>query len=174
MPRPRKAATTLPRAGDSGLLATAERMVGQIEALVTEIDGLRRDNDALRTELRDAVALMQRASSALGGQSRPAAPRRGRPPKVSAATAAPVRRRAGAGSRRGRATPASVTAEMVLATIARLGEPTAGEIATDLSRRGAPVSGRAIRHIAERAGSQISVDSSGQRRYGLPASSPAP
>ena len=159
-------------APSTSLVSTAERMVGQIEALVSEIALLRRDNDALRSELREAVALLERASSALGGAELGARRRRGRRAAASAGGAsqpATRRRRAPSGGRprRTRATPASVTPDVVRSTIGKLGTATAAEIAAEISRHaGAKVNGRAIRFLAEQAGVRIeTVD--GQRRYRL-------
>jgi hypothetical protein len=141
-------------------------MVGQIETLVDEMAALRADNDALRRELQDAVTMMERASAALstgGGR------RRGR----AAADGDGGRRagRAAVGRRakavKGRATPPEVTADVVRAVLAKLGEATAAEVASEITRAGVPVSGRAVRFIAERAGAQTSVGADGQRRYRL-------
>jgi len=157
------------------LVQTAERMVGQIEALVSEIEALRADNDGLRSELRDAVAMLERASRALGDAG--TAGRRGRRRAGAAdvdGTRRGVRRgvagRAAAAPRarrtRGRATPEGVTPQVVHAVIAKIGgEATAAEIAAEITRNGVPVSGRAVRFLAERAGAQTVVGEDGQRRY---------
>jgi hypothetical protein len=140
-------------------------MVGQIEALVDEMAALRADNDALRRELNDAVKLMERASSALGSGGG----RRGR----AAAPDGDGGRRAGRaavarrGKVKGRATPPEVTADVVRAVLAKRGEATAAEVAAEITKAGVPVSGRAVRFIAERAGAQTSVGPDGQRRYRL-------
>lgn len=156
----------------TSLVSTAERMVGQIEALVSEIALLRHDNDALRSELREAVALLERASSALGGAVLEPRGRRGRRPSAvagAASSGATRRRRARGGGKsvRTRATPASVTPDVVRGTIGKLGTATAAEIAAEISRHaGAKVNGRAVRFLAEQAGARIeTVD--GQRRYRL-------
>ena len=170
MPRTRAVTSVSPRrsargAGDGpSLLHTAQRMVGQIEALVDEIAALRADNDALRRELQDAVKLMERASSALGSGG----VRRGR----VAANGDGARRagRSAVGRRtkaKGRATPPEVTADVVRAVLAKRGEATAAEVAAEITKAGVPVSGRAVRFIAERAGAQTSVGPDGQRRYRL-------
>ncbi len=175
MPRMRAATSTARRssraavAGDSALLQTAQRMVGQIEALVDEMAALRDDNDALRRELQDAVAMMERASSALGGVGTGR-----RRPRAAAANGEERARRAPArgGARRtkgvkGRATPPEVTTDVVRAVLAKLGEATAAEIAAEITKAGVPVSGRAVRFIAERGGAQTTVGADGQRRYRL-------
>ncbi|HEY6377647.1 MAG TPA: hypothetical protein VI316_00540 [Candidatus Dormibacteraeota bacterium] len=160
------------RAGSDGLLETAERMVGQIEALVEEIAQLRRDNEALQGELRDAVSLLEQASSALGGGAPGGRRRRGRSATAArgraAKRAAPTPRAArGRPAGRTRATPASVTPDVVRGAIGKLGVATAAEIAAEISRHaGAKVNGRAIRFLAEQAGAQIEVVD-GQRRYRL-------
>lgn len=164
----RRASANLGEPGS--LLQTAERMVTQIEGLVGEIASLRADNHALRAELRDAVAMLSRASEALGGV---AAPRRGRgrprsvPGDDAASSASGARRRRPAKPSRGRATPPEVTPEVVRGTIGKLGTATASEIAAEISRHtSVAVTGRAIRFLAERAGATIeTVD--GQRRYRL-------
>lgn len=149
------------------LLQTAQRMVGQIEALVDEMAGLREDNEALRRELQDAVTMMERASTALGsvGTGR-------RRPRAIAANGEERGRRTARGGRRakgakGRATPPEVTTDVVRAVLAKLGEATAAEIAAEITKAGVPVSGRAVRFIAERGGAQTSVGADGQRRYHL-------
>jgi hypothetical protein len=156
----------------SVLVQTAERMVGQIETLVVEIEALRADNEGLRAELRDAVSMLERASKALGDAG--TAGRRGRR-RAGAAEPGPARRGVRLGVRgaaprvrrtRGRATPEGVTPQVVHAVIAKLGgEATAAEIAAEITRNGVPVSGRAVRFLAERAGAQTVVGEDGQRRY---------
>jgi hypothetical protein len=150
--------------GASPLLETAQRMVGQIEALADEMAALRADNEALRRELQDAVAMMERASAALGttgtGRRRRAAADGEERPRRGAGRGAGRR-----GKGKGRATPPEVTADVVRAVLAKKGEATAAEIAAEITRAGVPVSGRAVRFIAERAGAQTSVGSDGQRRY---------
>jgi hypothetical protein len=144
-------------------------MVGQIEALVDEMAEIRADNDALRRELKDAVAMMERASTALsgGGGGR----RRGRTPAALDGDGGKRAGRAAVGRRgkgvKGRATPPEVTADVVRAVLAKLGEATAAEVASEITRAGVPVSGRAVRFIAERAGAHTSVGADGQRRYRL-------
>jgi len=177
MPRMRAAASPTQRrsartSSASPLLETAQRMVGQIEALADEMAALRADNEALRRELQDAVAMMERASTALGGTG--VGRRRSRAAVAAAANGeAGPRRGAGRGAGRrakavkGRATPPEVTADVVRAVLAKLGEATAAEVAAEITRAGVPVSGRAVRFIAERAGAQTSVGPDGQRRYRL-------
>lgn len=177
MARTRSTAARAPRSRrDTGqgsvLLQTAERMVGQIEALVAEIEGLRGDNEGLRAELKDAVAMLDRASRTLGdagtagrrgrrrGGAEPEAARRGTRRGVRSATAPRTRRS------RGRATPEGVTPQVVHTVIGKLGgEATAAEIAAEITRAGVPVSGRAVRFLAERAGAMTVVGDDGQRRY---------
>jgi hypothetical protein len=144
-------------------------MVGQIETLVEEMAALRADNQALRRELGDAVAMMERASAALGGLGVPR--RRGRANGTADGEGGRRAARAVVGRRgkgvKGRATPPEVTADVVRAVLAKLGEATAAEVAQEITRAGVPVSGRAVRFIAERAGAQTSVGADGQRRYRL-------
>ena len=176
MARTRSTAARTPRSRrDAGqgsvLVQTAERMVGQIEALVAEIEGLRGDNDALRAELKDAVAMLDRASRTLGdagtagrrgrrGGAEPEGSRRGTRRGVRTASAPRARRS------RGRATPEGVTPQVVHTVIGKLGgEATAAEIAAEITRAGVSVSGRAVRFLAERAGATTVVGEDGQRRY---------
>jgi hypothetical protein len=51
--------------------------------------------------------------------------------------------------------------------LVKLGEATASEIATEITSAGAPVGGRAVRFLAERAGATTRVGEDGQRRYRL-------
>ena len=67
----------------------------------------------------------------------------------------------------GRATPPEVTTEVVRAVIAKLGQGTAAEIASEITRAGVKVSGRAVRFLAERAGAETFRGDDGQRRYRL-------
>jgi hypothetical protein len=175
MPRTRAVTSTPVRrasraaADGSSLLQTAQRMVGQIEALVDEMVSLRAGNEALRRELQDAVAMMERASVALGSGG--GARRRGRAGGAADGDGGRRAARATNGRRgkavKGRATPVEVTADVVRAVLAKLGEATAAEVASEITRAGVPVSGRAVRFIAERAGAQTSVGADGQRRYRL-------
>jgi hypothetical protein len=148
----------------SPIVQAAERLVSRIEVLVNQVTELKADNAALRREVRAAVALLERAGDAAG------------PAKTGKRASAPALRHA-KGRRRGRgpkgrATPASVTPDIVLATIGKLGSATASEIARELSVLGDQVSGRAVRWLAERAGAATSVGEDGQLRYRLPASPP--
>ena len=144
------------RVADSSLARTAGKMVAQIEALVADIIALRRENDALRAEVHHAVAMLERASAALGDH------------RVNGRGDDGVLRRRASGrpkGPKGRATPAAVTADVVRAVVAKLGSATASEIASEITLAGVPVSGRAVRFIAERAGATTSVGEDGQRRY---------
>jgi hypothetical protein len=149
---------------NSPIVAAAERLVLRIEALVNQVAELKADNAALRREVRAAVALFDRAGDAAGA-ARPA--RRTAGPASRHAK----NRRRGKGPK-GRATPASVTPDIVLATIGKLGSATASEIAKELSVLGDQVSGRAVRWLAERAGAATVVGDDGQLRYRLPAAAP--
>ena len=141
----------------SPLVAAAERLVVRIQALADEVAQLREENAGLRREVRAAVALFDGA--AVPGSDSPR--RRG-------AVSAPSRRRRRKGrvrGARGRATPAEVTSDVVRAVLAKLGEATAAQIAAEITTAGAPVSGRAVRFLAERAGAQTHIGEDGQRRY---------
>ena len=142
----------------SPLVNAAQRLVGRIEALATEVERLRADNASLREEVRQAVALFDEAAGrgrrSVGG--------------TRVVTGRPVngRRRRGRGPK-GRATPAAVTSDVVRAVIIKLGEATAAQIAAEITAAGAPVGGRAVRFLAERAGAVTRVGEDGQRRYHL-------
>jgi hypothetical protein len=169
MPRTRGMSRSSDAASASGdepsaLLAAAERMVGQIEALVAEMAALRQDNQRLRGELHDAVALMERAGAAFGDGIVPR--RRAVAPSANGARRRGRPRVPGRG-RRGRATPPEVTSQVIRAAIGKLGVATASQIAAEITRSGAAVNGRAVRFLAEQAGAQISVGDDGQRRYSL-------
>lgn len=149
--------------GVSPIVRAAERLVQRIETLVAEVASLRADNSRLRVEVQEAVALLERASSA----TRADRGRRGRLPAGQAAAPTQRRKRARGRSARGRATPPEVTPQVVEAAIAKLGEGTASEIAEEITRAGVSVSGRAIRFLAERAGAETYRGEDGQRRYRL-------
>jgi hypothetical protein len=138
----------------------AERLVVRIEALVREVGTLREENASLRREMREALALFERAGNAAADGVAPRRRGRGR-------AAAPAGRRRRRKTPKGRATPPSVTGEVVRAVLAKLGTATASEIAREITAAGAPVSGRAVRFLAERAGAQTLVGEDGQRRYKL-------
>ncbi|MBJ7595279.1 MAG: hypothetical protein JF886_10550 [Candidatus Dormibacteraeota bacterium] len=144
----------------SPLVLAAQRLVGRIEGLVLEVAKLRADNAALRREVRDAVALLETAGSASGNGRRAAR-------ATTAVKSASPRRRRRAHAPKGRATPAEVTADVVRAVLVKLGESTAAEIAAEITSAGAPVGGRAVRFLAERAGATTRVGEDGQRRYRL-------
>ena len=146
------------------IVQAAERLVSRIEALVSQVAELKADNAALRREVRAAVALLERAGDA-------ATPARSAKRASAPASRHAKGRRRGKGPK-GRATPASVTPGIVLATIGKLGSATASEIARELSVLGDPVSGRAVRWLAERAGAATTLGEDGQLRYRLPASPP--
>lgn len=145
-------------AASSPLVQAAERLTTRISALVSEVAALRAENAALRREVREAVGLLDRAGTATGEA------RRGRTRQPARKV---QRRRRRAKAVKGRATPPSVTGEVVRAVLAKLGSATASEIAKEITAAGAPVSGRAVRFLAERAGAQTFVGEDGQRRYRL-------
>jgi hypothetical protein len=149
---------------NSPIVHAAERLVARIEALVSQVAELKADNATLRREVREALALIDRAGDAA---ALPRAPRRAAAP----ATRQTKGRRRGRGPK-GRATPASVTPDIVLATIGKLGSASASEIARELSAHGDQVSGRAVRWLAERAGAATTVGEDGQLRYRLPPTPP--
>jgi hypothetical protein len=151
---------------NSPIVQAAERLVARIEALVSQVAELKADNAKLRGEVRAALALIDRAGEAA------AAPRASRRATTATSRHAKSRRR-GKGPK-GRATPASVTPDIVLATIGKLGSASASEIARELSGLGDQVSGRAVRWLAERAGAATVVGEDGQLRYRLPAAPSRP
>ena len=146
----------------SPLVNAAQRLVIRIEALVDEVAKLRADNASLRREVRAAVALLDSAGTTLSNGHRAV---RGRPALTSKPATGRRRRRRRAP--KGRATPAEVTSDVVRAVLVKLGEATASEIATEITSAGAPVGGRAVRFLAERAGATTRVGEDGQRRYRL-------
>lgn len=164
------ASTTVDRT--SPLVTAAQRLVGRIEALVEEVARLREDNATLRREVREAVALLDSAASAGADGHRTLQGRTMLVAKVKA----PARRRRRGRLPKGRATPTDVTADVVRAVLVKLGEATASEIAAEITRARvqagvvgstAPVGGRAVRFLAERAGATTRVGEDGQRRYRL-------
>jgi hypothetical protein len=145
----------------SPLVSAAQRLVIRIEALVVEVAKLRADNASLRREVRDAVALLDSAGGSVSDGHRAI---RGRAVSIPKPMAGRRRRRR---APKGRATPAEVTSDVVRAVLVKLGEATASEIATEITSAGAPVGGRAVRFLAERAGATTRVGEDGQRRYRL-------
>ncbi len=146
----------------SPLVTAAQRLVTRIEVLVVEVAKLRADNASLRREVRDAVALLEAAGSSRPDGQRSARARSAPSPKPGVA-----RRRRRGRAPKGRATPAEVTSDVVRAVLVKLGEATASEIAAEITSAGAPVGGRAVRFLAERAGATTRIGDDGQRRYRL-------
>jgi hypothetical protein len=129
----------------------ARCVLEQLTALVAEIERLRAENQALRTEMSDAATMLERANQALASVRRRRAGR-GRQPSA---------RRS-----RTRVTSEQVTGQMVRTALDTLGgEGTAAEIADEIGRSGHSVSGRAVRFLAEGAGAQSIIGEDGRRRY---------
>jgi hypothetical protein len=166
----------------------ADDFVSRFAGLLDEVLALREalvraeeENGRLRAELAEAIDLFRDART-LVARAEPAKRGRGRGAAQStAATAAQgttrTRTRSASGngtgagrprtSARGRATPESVTPDVVRAVIGKLGTATAGEIAAQISQEGVPVSGRAIRHIAKGAGAVMRPGDEGRMVYSL-------
>ncbi len=109
---------------------------------------------------------MRSRSSSSAGAARSGERRAARATVVADKPAAGRRRRRGRAPK-GRATPAEVTSDVVRAVLVKLGEATASQIAAEITSAGAPVGGRAVRFLAERAGATTRVGEDGQRRYRL-------
>ena len=139
------------------------------------------ENAELRAELAAAVTLFNDAQRVVSA-GEPAKRGRGRAAsemiptgkRVTPQRPAPAASSRGAGGprasrvpRNGRATPESVTPVVVRAVIGKLGTATAAEIAAQVSTAGAPVSGRAIRHIAKGAGALMRRGDDGRMIYSL-------
>lgn len=158
MPR-RTTSTRASGASASELAAAAQRLAAQLGSLAEEIASLRTENATLRSQLESVVKMLDDAAVAIGERRRATA---------TEGEGTTRRRRKPLGRRRTRVTPEGVTPAVVLATIGKIGRPaTAAEIAAEISRHGFPVSGRAIRFLAERAGARVEVDEQGQRRYAV-------
>jgi hypothetical protein len=157
-------------------------LVDEVVSLREALAEAQEENTQLRAELEEGIDLF-RDARALVDRAEPARRRGGRgtaPSTAPARAAAPRARsraaasRNGAGAGRtaraagnGRATPESVTADVVRAVIGKLGTATAGEIAAQISQAGTPVSGRAIRHIAKGAGAVMRPGDDGRMVYSL-------
>jgi hypothetical protein len=168
---------TLRTAADD-FLSRFGSLVDQVVALREACARAQEENIQLRAELaegidlfRDARALLTRAEPAKRGNGRTIAHAKAAPTRAAGARAASkigaVPRRPVRASSNGRATPASVTPDVVRAVIGKLGTATAGEIAAQISKAGAPVSGRAIRHIAKGAGAVMRPGDDGRMVYSL-------
>jgi hypothetical protein len=154
--------------------SAADTFLSRFGSLVDEVVALRealaqaqQENIQLRAELAEAAGLF-RDARALVARAEPAGRGRGRTARGVKAAAAP--RAAGRSARvstNGRATPASVTADVVRAVIGKLGSATAGEIAAQITGAGTPVSGRAVRHIAKGAGAVMRPGDDGRMVYSL-------
>jgi len=154
-----------------------------LEELVYGINEWRAENDSLRAEVHEAVVLLERWGAALPGARaarsddravRPVSESRARRVTANhpvANSAAPARGRSTphrtTKARKGRSTPEGVTPGVVLSAIGKLGGGSAKTIAAELSRAaGLPVSGRAVRFLAEKGGAKVSLVN-GERRYSL-------
>jgi hypothetical protein len=179
--RRRRAANvqTLGTAGDD-FVSRFGGLLDEVVALREALVQAQEENGRLRGELAEGINLF-RDARALVARAEPV--KRGTGQRTARSTAAPAgqattrtgarRRRDGTGggqtraSSKGRATPASVTPDVVLAVIGKLGSATAGEIAAQISQEGVPVSGRAIRHIAKGAGAVMRPGDEGRMVYSL-------
>ena len=190
MVRPRTAAKGI-AAGDrrrravnvNTLRGAAEGFMSRFDGLVAEVLTLRealasseQENQRLRAELAEGVALFRQAEQALGGANGRRRGQRGRDGQP-VGTAAPRQPRAKRSPRSGgvqrtasarvRATPATVTPEVVRGVIASRGSASAAEIAAEIGKGGTAVSGRAIRHIAKSAGAVARPGADGRMVYSL-------
>jgi hypothetical protein len=136
----------------SSFVRAAERLVRRVERLTDEVVQLRADNAALRRDLHEAATVL---GSVGGSGTRPGGSSTRR------------RQRRHAAAAQGRVTPPEVTRAVVRAAIAKLGESTASEIASEISLAGAPVGGRAARFLAEGVGATVRIGADGRRRYRL-------
>ena len=164
------------RSAAEGFIARFDGLVAEVVALREALAASHEENERLRAELAEGVALFRRAEMSLGGANGRRRGQQRRPgqavtPAASAAT--PSRRSPRSGrvqgnsSTRVRATPASVTAEVVRGVIKSRGSATAAEIAEEIAKGGTPVSGRAIRHIAKSAGAVARAGADGRMVYSL-------
>src|SRR5438132_11564245 len=94
---------TPPRGASLPLVQAAERLAGRIGALVNEVAALRAENTALRREVREAVALLDRVGTASAGDGL----RRGG--RLRQSITKPQRRRRRAKAAQGGARASSVT-----------------------------------------------------------------
>lgn len=162
-------------AGD--FLSRFESLVDEVVALREALIQAQEENTQLRSELAEGVDLFRRARSIVANAERPSRRTRGgrRPATTDTprrtgrararSTSAPVAKRRAQAN--GRATPDSVTGDVVRAVIGKLGSASAAEIAAQISKAGAPVSGRANRHIAKGAGAVMRPGDDGRMVYSL-------
>lgn len=170
------------RPASLGLVDAVELFVHRIESLADRVHRLEDENAQLRTSgaaradrLKAQVAALQVRVERM--RAARTAPARGRRTAVApalrtvqSAPPAPARtaeRRRTASARPAKADRTVVSDMVIRATIGKLGTPTASEIAQAITRAGAPVSGRAVRFFAERAGATPFRDAEGVRRYRL-------
>jgi hypothetical protein len=165
---------TMRRAADD-FLSQFESLAAEVITLHGSLAEAQAENSELQAELGEAVTLLRNAQASVAG-GEPAKRGRGRafaaPPAASRTRARSASSNGDSGTRaprasNGRATPESVTPGVVRAVIGKLGSATAGEIAAQISTAGAPVSGRAIRHIARGAGAVMRPGDDGRMVYSL-------
>ena len=168
---------TMRRAGDD-FLSRFGGLVDEVVALREELAAAQDENRRLSAELAEGIDLFREARGIVARSDSPGRRGRGGRPAASTPAKSTGRTRASAGraarggraaraSANGRATPAAVTGDVVRAVIGKLGTATAGEIAAQITAAGTPVSGRAIRHIAESAGAVTRRGEDGRMLYSL-------
>jgi hypothetical protein len=153
-----------------GFLSRFESLVAEVEDLRDALLTAQRETQQLRAELADGVDVLAGAEALLARAGHGPAQSRGRgrgEPAGRGRDAAAPATESERPTRRVRRTPTSVTADVVRAVIARLGDATAAEIAEEITRSGTPVSGRAIRHIAKAAGAEARAGGDGRMVYRL-------
>lgn len=164
-----------------GLVDAVETLLHRIDALAAVVHELEGENARLRSAgaartarlTKQVTALQLRVKKLRGRTAGPARPVRrsgdaARPAASLAQRTAPRKpRRIAAASGRPKADRPAVSDTVMRAAIGKLGAPTAAEIAREITRGGEPVSGRAVRFFAERAGATPFRDDAGIRRYRL-------
>jgi len=164
------------RSAAEGFIARFDGLVAEVVTLRASLAASQEENERLRAELAEGVALFRRAERSLGGANGRRRGQRGRREQPVVATARrqprakPSPRSAAVrsnSSARVRATPATVTPEVVRNVIASRGSASAAEIAAEIGKRGTAVSGRAIRHIAKTAGAVARPGADGRMVYSL-------
>jgi hypothetical protein len=133
----------------STLLDAAREVSARLRALSVEVTTLREENTRLRQEAAEVARLLQDGNG--HHVTLPGVPRRRSVPTPQVQA------------------PRGVTPQVVMAAIGKLGgNVTARQIAETLTEVvGAPVSGRAVRFLAEHGGAAIAPGEDGQRRYSL-------
>jgi len=150
-------------------------------ALTAHIQSLEEENTQLRQKMATAEAdsrevrewlesinvKVKAAPSVAAKPTQAARPRRAADTEAAPKAVAAKPAAAASGAAAKRQPVSEETRRTVEQVIREMGRATAGQIAAEVTRLGHPMSGRAVRHIAQGVGATATVDTDGTRVYHL-------